>query len=226
MALKLDSVLESEQNIEDLWYLTYKTNPNMIFILTSDTEFFSFYDDLLKHYGAKNILFELKDGKKSFTKLCPTPPYSRTILALDGLEWLNLIKGNSSSSREIIQEKRMRDPLAVYQDKTYEMIKQRDVSGAISVEQRILDDAQRLALYDDISGILSLKGELAKVRRYILQLNRMLEPQTKQEETLNTNETAIEKVRRLSKKDWTPVEFEQMKTAKSLATKQKEKHRD
>ena len=44
----------------------------------------------------------------------------------------------------------------------------------------------------------------------------MLEPQTKQEETLNTNETAIEKVRRLSKKDLTPAEIEQVKTIKSL----------
>jgi hypothetical protein len=40
---------------------------------------------------------------------------------------------------------------------------------------------------------------------------------------LNTNETTIEKVRRLSKKGWTPAEIEQMKTAKSLVTKQREK---
>jgi hypothetical protein len=224
----LDPVLRYELELEDLWYLTHRTNQNIInvFAPEDDINFFRYYNLVLKNYGAKNILFQLEGGRKSFSELRQEPTYGRTILALDGLERLNLIKGNSSGSPEIIQQKRMRDPLAVYLDKTYEMIKQRDVSGAITVNQRILDDAQRLALYDDISRILSLKGELAKVRRYISEVNKMSGTQTKQEETLNTKETAIEKVRRLSKKNWTPTEFEQIKTAKSLATPAKEKHRD
>lgn len=200
---RLDYVLQSEQNTEDLWYLTLRTNPNMINVFGSDidgsdVEFFSCYDDVLKYYGAKGILFKLEGGKKSFTELCSEPLYGRTILALDGLERLGLIKGESSRNPETSDFSwkirgtvkyvpvGLRDVIALYRNKSYEMIKQRDVSSAITVNQRVLLDAKRLKLYDNISKILSLEGELAKARRYISEVNKMLGTQTEQEESFKS----------------------------------------
>lgn len=191
-AEKLDSVLQSEQMVEDLRYLTLRTNPNMIHVLISDADFFRYYDRVLKNYGARDILFGLEDGKKSFIEFCPQPPYGRTILTLDGLEWLGLIKEDSPKieqkvtrdTMEVYLKKVARDPIGVYLNRSYEMAKQIDVSGAIITNQKVLSDAKRLLLYGDLSKspILSLEGELARVRRYLSEVNRILEAQNQEKE--------------------------------------------